>query len=140
MPKFKLLLLLVPAMFSLKGLFAQDKYLSNDEAITGARTFLAPRNYLQYGFLNTKGKFFAIDTIKGAQQMLIGETDKKSLSPYVSLKELNKFLRSNKTDTLAQFPQWKLTGKEILSCLLPPCKLLQCKTDEKKTSLLPSHL
>ncbi|MFN5208960.1 MAG: DPP IV N-terminal domain-containing protein [Bacteroidota bacterium] len=132
MPKFKLLLLLVPAMFSLKGLFAQDKYLSNDEAITGARTFLAPRNYLQYGFLNTKGKFFAIDTLMGTQQMLIGEADKKSLSPYVSLKELNKFLRSNKTDTLAQFPQWKLTGKEKLSCLLPPCKLLQCKTDEKK--------
>jgi dipeptidyl-peptidase-4 len=111
---------------------AAQKNLSTEDAITGSKTYLAPRNFMQYGWLNRSGKYFAIDTLQENTFCVTGQAGKTSAIAICSLHDLNVFLLGKGLDSLSKFPLLKPTGEDRLTAFLPPGNVLEVKTSGLK--------
>ena len=132
--------------------FAQQKQLTMEEAILGARTTLAPENLKQLQFIKGSNEYVYLKKEAGTEQWVTGNFSAPAEKPFLSLTQFNAALRTAQLDTVAAFPGMQfqydsvtamVKGQKIayryrsgqVIVLADKKKLLRENLDESKTGL-----
>ncbi len=142
-----LLFILVSAINTF--LYAQQKMLSMEDAMLNARTTLAPENLAQLQFINGSDDYVYLKKIAGNDTWYSGNATMSVDTPFLSLEQLNKYLRRAGMDTVKTMPaiQFTLTGwtmtvngsKILLDAITHQSKTIIDKTITPKTNVEESN-
>lgn len=100
----KRLILLIYLLAVASGSFAQQQQLSMQDAISNARTTLAPENLSQIQFIYGTEDYVYAKRIGNSPVWLSGNAKSKEDQPFLTLTQLNQKLKNAKKDTLKMMP------------------------------------
>lgn len=100
----KRLILLVQLLAIALGSFAQNKQLTMQDAISNARTTLAPENLSQIQFIYGTEDYVYVKRVSNLPVWFSGNAKSVSDQPFLSLAQLNQKLRAAQKDTLKMMP------------------------------------
>ncbi|MBB5439064.1 dipeptidyl-peptidase-4 [Pedobacter sp. AK017] len=100
----KRLILLIYLLAVASGSFAQQQQLSMQDAMSNARTTLAPENLSQLQFIYGTEDYVYAKRIGNSPVWLRGNAKSKEDQPFLTLTQLNQKLRNAKKDTLKMMP------------------------------------
>ncbi|HEY9662300.1 MAG TPA: DPP IV N-terminal domain-containing protein, partial [Allocoleopsis sp.] len=122
-------LALIPCLLFQLLVVAQDKLLTLEDAFLRARTTLAPQNLSQLQFFGNTNDYVYLSKTGNTDAWMKGNFKTKNEAPYLTLQQLNGYLRNAGFDTAAAMPPikfgvdgWQMTIKNNKILLMPTLK------------------